>query len=68
MFLNLEPGIARDMSSTDKTSAMAEKPNDSTHIEKADPALSVSSSKRDEENSPRESGQDWTDEEEKSLV
>lgn len=47
---------------------MAEKPIDSTHIEKSDPALSVSSSNRDEENSPREPGQDWTDDEEKSLV
>jgi hypothetical protein len=56
------------MSSNDKTSAMAEKPLESAHIEKSDPALSVSSSNRDEESTPREPGQDWTEEEEKALV
>lgn len=47
---------------------MAEKPLNSTHIEKSDPALSVSSSNRDEESTPREPDQDWTEEEEKALV
>jgi len=56
------------MSPTDKKSDLAEKPFESTHVEKTDPALSVSSSNRDEENTPRDPGQDWTEEEEKDLV
>lgn len=68
VLLKLGVGRSRDLSSNDKTSAMAEKPIDAAHIEKSDPALSVSSSNRDEESTPREPGQDWTEEEEKDLV
>lgn len=49
-----------------KAEATSTEPNMPVHVEKLDPALSISSA--DVENTPREVDQDWTAEEEKSLV